>query len=186
MRQSPRKPSPPIAGSARLPAFWGEVAVRWTATGLCRLDWDASLADDPGDALPPAWGAPLRDCLAGDVAAARDLPVDLRACSPFVQGVLGVLRAVPPRAVWTYGQLAGACGCRSSQAIGQAVGANPLPWVIPCHRILAAGGHGRSVAAQLGGFSGGLRRKAQFLRIEHPQHGSLPAAVESAVVALLS
>jgi len=60
----------------------------------------------------------------------------------------------------TYSELADAAGKPSAtRAVGNAVGANPLPIIIPCHRVLAAGN-------RLGGFSGGLGRKRKLLRIE--------------------
>lgn len=179
MRQSPRMPALVVAGWTSREAAWGHVEVSWTAMGLCGLDLGGPPARLMAAPLPSAWGPQLQACLAGDLAAARAIPVDLTGCTPFVQHVLGVLREVPPHALWTYGQLAAACGCRSSQAIGQAIGANPIPWVIPCHRIIAAG-------PRLGGFSSGLQVKARLLRLEHPRAGSLPPAIEAAVTALLA
>ena len=58
----------------------------------------------------------------------------------------------------TYGELARRVGCRSAQAVGNALGRNPVLIVIPCHRVLAVSG--------LGGFAAGLDRKVSLLRIE--------------------
>lgn len=58
----------------------------------------------------------------------------------------------------TYGQLAKTVGCRSAQAVGSALGANPLAGIIPCHRVVAADG--------LGGFAWGAARKRAWLEAE--------------------
>ena len=65
-----------------------------------------------------------------------------------------------PGTTTTYGEIARDLGMPgASRAVGQAVGANPLPILIPCHRVLAAGG-------KLGGYSSGLRRKRWLLAHE--------------------
>ena len=87
-----------------------------------------------------------------------DLPLDLGLASPFAQQVLKVLIEVPYGDVTSYGALAKAAGT-SARAVGGAVGSNPLPIVIPCHRVIAADG-------SLGGFSGGLDRKRRLLALE--------------------
>ncbi len=71
------------------------------------------------------------------------------------------MRAIPAGETRTYGQIAKAIGSDSPQAVGQACGANPIPIIIPCHRVLAAGG-------APGGYSGdgGLETKAALLRLE--------------------
>jgi len=61
----------------------------------------------------------------------------------------------------TYGEIARMVDCRSAQAVGQAVGANPIALLIPCHRVIAA--HG-----QLGGYKYGQEIKRQLLNIEQP------------------
>ncbi len=59
----------------------------------------------------------------------------------------------------TYGEIAQMVGCRSAQAVGQAVGANPIALIIPCHRVIAANG-------QLGGYEYGIEIKKQLLELE--------------------
>ena len=59
----------------------------------------------------------------------------------------------------TYGEIARMVGCRSAQAVGQAVGRNPIALIIPCHRVVAA--HG-----SLGGYAFGIRRKERLLKKE--------------------
>ncbi|MBI2918520.1 MAG: methylated-DNA--[protein]-cysteine S-methyltransferase [Chloroflexi bacterium] len=88
-------------------------------------------------------------------------PVDLSAGTPFQQEVWRALREIPLGATLTYGELARRVGRpRAARAVGQAVGANPVPIVIPCHRVIAAGGG-------LCGYTGAdLSFKAALLRLE--------------------
>lgn len=92
---------------------------------------------------------------------AFDLPLDLEAATDFQRDVYDELVRVPHGRLTTYGGLAQALGKPgSAQAVGQAVGANPVPIVIPCHRVVAADG-------KLGGFSGGLPLKVALLALEN-------------------
>ena len=89
-----------------------------------------------------------------------DVPLDLSSGTEFQRTVWRRLRKVKYGQATTYADLAEAAGRpQATRAVGNAVGANPLPIIIPCHRVLAAGG-------RLGGFSGGLSRKRKLLRIE--------------------
>jgi methylated-DNA-[protein]-cysteine S-methyltransferase len=89
-----------------------------------------------------------------------DLPVDLRTVSPFQRRVLAAARRIPQGRVISYGDLARRIGQPgASRAVGQALGHNPVPIVIPCHRIVAGGGG-------LGGYTGGTRIKEKLLAIE--------------------
>ena len=65
---------------------------------------------------------------------------------------------IRPGRTATYGELAKSIGCRSAQAVGSALGANPLAVLIPCHRVTSATG--------AGGFAWGLARKARWLKAE--------------------
>ena len=87
-----------------------------------------------------------------------DLPL-APAGSGFQQRVYREMQAIEHGRTRTYGEIAEAVGC-SAQAVGQACGSNPIPIIIPCHRVLAANG--------LGGFSGwgGVETKAALLRHE--------------------
>lgn len=88
-----------------------------------------------------------------------DVPVAL-AGPPFFVKAWAALREVRRGEVCSYAQLAGAAGSpRATRAIGQAMASNPLPLVVPCHRVLA--GHG-----QLGGYTGGTQRKRALLSLE--------------------
>lgn len=89
-----------------------------------------------------------------------DLALDLQGITDFQHQVYAQLMAVEYGRVVTYGDLAKQVGRPElARAVGQAVGANPVPIVIPCHRVVASDG-------RLGGFSGGLPTKVALLRIE--------------------
>ena len=94
-----------------------------------------------------------------------DLRLDRRLMSPFAKDVLGATARVPFGRLATYGEIAGKIGRpRAARAVGAALGANPIPIVVPCHRVIGAGGN-------LTGYGGGLPRKELLLSLE----GSLPA-----------
>ncbi len=80
--------------------------------------------------------------------------------TPFRRVVWELLRRIPYGEVMTYGELAKKIGCRmSAQAIGGAVGHNPVSIFIPCHRVVGVGG-------KLIGYAGGLERKRRLLELE--------------------
>ena len=91
---------------------------------------------------------------------AFDLPLDWRLMSDFTRRILTATTAIPYGSVSTYGAVAREAGSpRGSRAAGNALGSNPIPIVIPCHRVLHAGGG-------IGGYTGGLERKRALLAIE--------------------
>lgn len=79
--------------------------------------------------------------------------------SDFRRAVWGELLRIPYGETTTYGAIAARLGCRSAQAVGGAVGHNPVSIIIPCHRVLGAGGG-------LTGYAGGLERKQALLALE--------------------
>ena len=90
-----------------------------------------------------------------------DVPLDLEAVTDFQREVYHNLLGVPHGRLTTYGELAESVGrIEWARAVGQAVGANPIPVIIPCHRVVAADG-------RLGGFSGGLEVKVALLAVEN-------------------
>jgi methylated-DNA-[protein]-cysteine S-methyltransferase len=101
----------------------------------------------------------LRAYFAGE-RRAFELPVDLGRSSQFQRRVLTATAAVPAGRLVSYGDIARRIGRPGgSRAVGQALGHNPVPIVIPCHRVIAARG-------RIGGYTGGLAIKRALLRIE--------------------
>lgn len=87
-------------------------------------------------------------------------PLDLSRGSEFQRAVWQLLLAIPSGHTRTYGDLADALKKNAgARAVGAACGANPIPVIIPCHRVVAANG-------KFGGFSGGLEWKRRLLQIE--------------------
>ncbi len=99
----------------------------------------------------------LRLYLAGVPVGMDGVPVRLDV-SPFVRRVLEEVRRIPWGEVLTYGELARRMGVRSARAVGMALGKNPVPIIVPCHRVVAKRG--------LGGFSSGLDWKRFLLKLE--------------------
>ena len=87
-------------------------------------------------------------------------PLDLTKGTAFQQDVWRELQSIVTGQTRSYGQIAAALGRpKACRAVGSACAANPLPLLVPCHRVLAAGG-------RLGGFSGGLHWKRLLLQVE--------------------
>ena len=102
----------------------------------------------------------LRAYFEGKAVDFRRYPVDLSGHPPFRRRALMAARLIPYGQVRTYGWLAARCGQpKGARAAGQAMSKNPLPLVIPCHRVVGAGG-------ALTGFGGGLELKRALLARE--------------------
>ena len=98
-----------------------------------------------------------------DVYFAGDKPdltpkLDLRG-TPFQRTVWQALLTIPYGETITYGELAGRISCPSARAVGGAVGRNPVSLIVPCHRVIGAGG-------ALTGYAGGLELKKRLLQLE--------------------
>ncbi len=126
----------------------------------------ARISGAPRSSVPPPPIAEiierLRKHLQGHPQDLRDIAVDLNEADPFDRQVYEAAREIPSGQTRTYGELAKALGQPTeAQAVGQALGRNPIALIIPCHRIVAAGG-------KPGGFSahGGRATKARLLAIE--------------------
>jgi methylated-DNA-[protein]-cysteine S-methyltransferase len=150
----------------------GELLVAATNRGVCRISFDP----DPEaelDWLARSYGARvLRSPWPVDRARRQldeyfegnrrefDVAVDLAVVPEFQRLVLEQLRRVPYGATNTYGGLAASIGRpRAARAVGGALNRNPVPIVVPCHRIVGASG-------SLVGYAGGLARKQQLLALE--------------------
>ena len=147
----------------------GDFQVVYSALGLATVDFPGRSPVLSPDLPEPAPGdfrqwhaltvATLLAMVSGRIP--RTLPpLDLSCGSAFQQAVWQELLAIPLGHTLTYGELARKLGNPgSSRAVGAACGANPIPVIVPCHRVLAANG-------RLGGFSGGPGWKNRLLQIE--------------------
>lgn len=124
---------------------------------------------------PPAIEAAIDDIrrlLDGEKQDLSAIALDLSDVPEFERRVYAETRSIPPGETLTYGDIATRLGdVGLSRAVGQALGRNPFPIVVPCHRVLAAGG-------KSGGFSapGGVETKRRMLEIEGARdlHPTLP------------
>ena len=97
-----------------------------------------------------------------------DVPVDWALVSGFTRRILEATAAIPFGAVSTYREVAARAGSpRATRAAGNALGANPVPIVVPCHRVLRTGGG-------LGGYTGGVDKKERLLALEGVDLGRAP------------
>ena len=89
-----------------------------------------------------------------------DLPIDWSLTGPFARRVLRRTARIPYGSVASYGDVAHGIGApRGARAVGNALGSNPIPVVVPCHRVVRTGG-------AIGGYGGGLPRKRWLLDLE--------------------
>lgn len=157
-------------GSHRFATAFAPMAIHWTDRGLSRVrlldETDPGGADPAaGKALPPGPAEAvrlLRAYFTGEAVDFSGARLDETGLSPLDAAIYRELRRVPRGATVTYGELAARAGAPgAAQAVGSAMARNPWPIVVPCHRVLAAGG-------ALGGFSapGGVRTKRKLLRME--------------------
>jgi methylated-DNA-[protein]-cysteine S-methyltransferase len=151
----------------------GELMVAVTPRGLVRVSFASEVAEQvlaelaervsPRVLRLPRRTDEVRRELDEYFAGSRqrfDLPLDWTLVRGFAQGVLRATAKVPFGQVTTYRLMAEAAGSpRASRAAGNALGSNPIPIVVPCHRVLHSGGG-------LGGYAGGLDRKKLLLALE--------------------
>ncbi len=142
----------------------GRMRLAWTAEGICALRFVERL-DREEAPRAPAWVMEavrrLMAHLAGQAQDLRDIPLDLADLTTFQRQVAGVLRATAPGQTISYGEVALLVGRPgAARAVGQAVKANPILILVPCHRVVAADGPGGWSAF------GTPERKAQLLAIE--------------------
>jgi methylated-DNA-[protein]-cysteine S-methyltransferase len=150
----------------------GTLLVAATDRGVCRIAYDAE-PDLEVERLAKVFGVRvLRSAKPVDPARreldeyfdgrrrAFDLPIDVGLTADFNRRVLHELARVPYGEVVTYGQLAArAERPRAARAVGTVMNRNPIPIVLPCHRVIGANG-------SLTGYGGGLERKEMLLRLE--------------------
>jgi methylated-DNA-[protein]-cysteine S-methyltransferase len=119
-----------------------------------------------GEADPPPEVGLALDRIAallhGKASDLSPIELDMEGVPAFHRRVYEVARGIPPGKTLSYGEIAARLGTRgAARAVGQALGQNPFPIVVPCHRVVAAGG-------KIGGFSahGGTATKRRMLAIE--------------------
>lgn len=161
----------------------GTCGIVWTARGICGVQLPESDAaatrarvhrrhPTAVEAVPSDEARRAIDgiaaLLAGEKRDLSDIAIDDAAQSDFNKRIYAIARKIPPGQTMTYGDIAEGLGDKTlARAVGQAMGENPTPIIMPCHRVLAAGG-------KTGGFSapGGVITKLRLLTIE----GAAPGA----------
>ena len=141
-----------------IPSPFGPIEIAEREGAIVRLTWPAESAPaEPPTALLAEAARQLGAYFAGE-RTAFDLPLRVEA-GEFEQAVCAQMAAIPFGETRTYGEIAKALGS-AAQPVGNACGANPIPIIIPCHRVLGASG--------LGGFSaaGGVEDKVWLLKHE--------------------
>jgi methylated-DNA-[protein]-cysteine S-methyltransferase len=134
-----------------------EQATRSRLLHRCPDGVEAAPPPDVGEAIDG-----ITRLFLGEPVDLTSLVLDLAGVPAFHRRVYDVARTIPPGATLTYGDIAARLGDASAaRAVGQALGRNPFPIIVPCHRVLATSG-------QLGGFSatGGSATKRRLLTIE--------------------
>ena len=150
----------------------GRLWVAMSPRGVCRVSFDQPEEDFVAE-LRRAYGVePQRD--AGAIEPARrqiteylagertefDLPLDLEGLTDFQRQALEVCRLIPYGETSWYSELGERMGrLQAARAVGSAMARNPLPLLVPCHRVVRVGG-------DLGGYGGGLDTKKRLLRLE--------------------
>jgi methylated-DNA-[protein]-cysteine S-methyltransferase len=152
---------------------FGPLLIARTPVGLVRLAYPNERPDDVLDELAVRVSPRVLEVSSRLDSVRRDLDeyfaghrrrfrtrVDWSLTAGFGRRVLEATAAIPSGNVSTYREVAAAAGSpNGSRAAGNALGANPIPIIVPCHRVLRSGGG-------LGGYTGGIDRKELLLRIE--------------------
>lgn len=169
----------------------GFCGIAWSDAGITRFMLPSSTAQAteqnlqrrlPGarSGTPPAHVVAAIDAakryFAGEQMDFSDLQLDLAAQGEFFRKIYAALRRVGWGQTTTYGALAKEAGAgpQAAREVGQAMARNPVPLIIPCHRVLAAGN-------KLGGFSapGGQSTKERMLELEGIRLGPPPSAQQT-------
>lgn len=146
----------------------GCCGITWSEAGVVstHLPGSQQVATRPSADPAPGWvheaATAMADLLSGTRVDLRFIRLDQAAVDPFARRVYAATREIPAGATASYGEIARATGePAAARAVGAALGMNPFPILVPCHRVLAADG-------SLHGFSGpgGLSTKRRMLEIE--------------------
>ena len=167
-------------GFALFETALGHCGIAWGALGICGVQLPEASPSATRKRLalrfpsasekpPPAAVQRAIDrvitLLRGEAADLSQIELDMTHVPPFHRSVYELARSIPTGATLSYGEVAARLGSPgAARAVGQALGKNPFAIVVPCHRVLAAGG-------KPGGFSakGGINTKLRMLRIEQAQ-----------------
>ncbi|WP_437336376.1 methylated-DNA--[protein]-cysteine S-methyltransferase [Sorangium sp. So ce394] len=165
----------------------GRCGIAWGARGVALLQLPEGREEGTRarllERMPGALEAPpppdvqraidgIAALLRGEASDLSGVPLDMERVPPFHRRVYEVARTIPPGATLTYGDIAARLGSiGAARAVGQALGRNPFAILVPCHRVLAAGG-------KVGGFSadGGVTTKLRLLEIERARPAGAPQA----------
>ncbi|HZS47553.1 MAG TPA: methylated-DNA--[protein]-cysteine S-methyltransferase [Blastocatellia bacterium] len=158
-----------------MPSKVGNLLVASTDSGLCRISFLGGVVEPSAlfekmykrnfdlhrddDRLSKAV-TELKEYFSGE-RTSFDLPLDLSlAGTPFQRKVLETIGNIPFGKHWSYGELAREIGHpKAYRAVGSALGKNPIPIIVPCHRVMASGG-------KIGGYTGGLQIKRALMELE--------------------
>jgi methylated-DNA-[protein]-cysteine S-methyltransferase len=147
----------------------GVCGIAWSERGVVRVQLPEATRDhfrgtdevDPPSHIRESI-TKIRALLEGEHPDLSTVELDLADQPAFHRKVYEVARSIPPGQTLTYGDIAARVGDpNGARAVGQAMGQNPVPIIVPCHRVVAAGG-------KIGGFSGsgGKETKLRMLAIE--------------------
>ena len=143
----------------------GKFRVQYTKQGLVRLQFPQIKGDPASNTIKPSkhWinqtKSALNAILNGKIPRTFP-PLDISSGTDFQRAVWALLQSIPTGQVEAYGELAYRLNNpKAARAVGGACGANPIPVLIPCHRVVGANG-------SLTGFSAGINWKIRLLRIE--------------------
>ncbi|HYU14556.1 MAG TPA: methylated-DNA--[protein]-cysteine S-methyltransferase [Candidatus Acidoferrum sp.] len=174
-----------VHGFALFDTAIGRCGIAWSGQGVAGLQLPEARPDatrarvlerfpDAREVAPPPHVERALDGIAallrGETCDLSSVPLDMERVPAFHRRVYDVAREIPPGQTLSYGDIAARLGMPgSARAVGQALGRNPFAIVVPCHRVLAAGG-------KVGGFSasGGIATKLRLLQIEGRRNGSGP------------
>lgn len=164
---------------------WGWLGVGTTENGVAKVvlpkakkgevEKELSMFDDGANqALANQCADLLAHYLNGEPVALEQIPIDWRTIPPTYRRILQTLKQISQVGqTITYGELARVCGIpKAARLVGQAMAKNPVPLLVPCHRVIRSDG-------SLGGFAGGVNMKGKLLELEiyiatriHPSHRS--------------
>lgn len=173
-----KNPSPRIYYSRLQSSVLGELLISATDVGIQAIQFDEDVGEFitqiiqnfPSDDTPSILHSPektkpyctaLRNYFENKISIPLDLPLDLSDMTDFQQEILLFVREIPFGATMTYGDIAENIGNpNASRAIGQVLRRNPLPIIVPCHRVINADG-------TLGGYGGVMGSKRKIALLKH-------------------